>query len=289
MNKNIVKIISGMIATLCATVMTVSMVFAANVTVTYVTPGRITQKVVPQGTDMTYQGPKDINFDGYAFCGWNVALANVQTDTVATAVYMPIGSESQMVEAYQVYKNLPTGVLSYTTATIDIIPEPTRNLKTTPTPIATPCRINATDTIAMNPVGIPGQTCVVKWYNGSNGQLCWTDVVPYGTTLPDPADPCMDGLEFVGWYGSWTNITEDRSIMACYYKGKRIYFYDKDHNSLGDAWIRTADSSWDALQQYAVDASHGITTYEGDDRVSAPRAKNDDNVKDATKWEVTIW
>ena len=288
MNKNIVKIISGMIATLCATVMMVSMVFAANVTVTYVTPGRITQKVVPQGTDMTYQGPKDINFDGYAFCGWNVALANVQTDTIATAVYMPIGSESQMVEAYQVYKNLPTGVLSYTTATIDIIPEPTRNLKTTPTPIATPCRINATDTIAMNPVGIPGQTCVVKWYNGSNGQLCWTDVVPYGTTLPEPADPCIDGLEFVGWYGSWTNITEDRSIMACYYKGKRIYFYDKSGKSLGDAWIRTADSSWDALRQYAIDASSGITTYEGDDKVTSIWAKNDDNIKDATKWGATI-
>ncbi len=288
MNKNIAKIVSGMIATICATVMMVSIVFAANVTVTYVTPGRITQKVVPQGTDMTYQGPTDINFDGYAFCGWNVALANVQTDTIATAVYMPIGSESQMVEAYQVYKNLPTGVLSYTTATIDIIPEATRNLKTTPTPIATPCRINAVDTIAMNPVGIPGQTCVVKWYNGSNGQLCWTDVVPYGATLPDPDVPCMDGLEFVGWYGSWTNITEDRSIMACYYKGKRIYFYDAHGRSLGDAWIRTADDSMEALRQYAIDASHGITTYEGHDKVK-PEPKNDSTLKDATKWNATIY
>ncbi len=282
MNKNIIRFISGVATVICATVLMASVAFAANVTVTFITPGRVTTKVVPQGTNMTYQGPKDINFDGYAFCGWNVPLANVQTDTVAVAVYMPIGSESQMVDAYRVYKNLPTGVLSYTTATLDIIPETTRNLKNTPTPMTAPCRLTALETIEKNPVGIPGQTCVVKWYNGSNGQLCWTDVVWYGTTLPEPADPCMDGLEFVGWYGSWTNITEDRGIMACYYKGKRFYFYDADGNSLGDAWIRTADSSFDALQSYAESALKGLSAYDKDKNVIA-WPKNDDSL-DATKW-----
>ncbi len=287
MKKRIFKIISGMAVAVCVSAAMISTVFAANITVTFLTPGRVTTKVVPQGSTMTYSGPTDINFDGYAFCGWNVPLTNLQTDTIATGVYMPIGSESQMVQAYQVYKNLPSGVLSYTTATPDIIPEATRNLKTPPTPISVPCRINAVDTIRMNPVGIPGQTCVVKWYNGSNGQLCWTDVVPYGATLPEPEEPCMDGLEFVGWYGSWTNITEDRTIMACYYKGKRFYFYDSLGHELGDAWIRTADSSWDAIQQYAKDASSGIVKYQDEENVR-PRPKNEWSL-DATKWNVDLY
>ncbi len=259
MKKETTKLITAaVVMLLCMLLMTVP-VFAANVTVTFITPGRVTQKVVPQGTNMTYQGPKDINIDGYAFCGWNVALANVQTDTVAYAVYMPIGNESQMVEAYRVYKNLPTGVLSYTTADLSIIPEATRNLKTTPTPMTTPCRLSAVETVQKNPVGIPGQTCVVKWYNGSTGELCWTDVVLYGTTLPDPQDPCIDGYEFVGWYGSWTNITEDRGIMACYYKGRRVFYYDENGKSLGDQWLRMDTSDWKNMYEHIKDSGKDYT------------------------------
>ncbi|MBQ4482898.1 MAG: InlB B-repeat-containing protein [Lachnospiraceae bacterium] len=256
MDKKVFKIVTGTAVFILASVMMASMAFAANVTVTFITPGRVTQKVVPQGTDMTYQGPKDINIDGYAFCGWNVALANVQTDTVAYAVYMPMGNESQAVQACNVYHNLPTGVLSYTTTDLSIIPKETRELKAAPTPMASPCRLSAEETIAKNPVGIPGQTCVVKWYNGSTGALCWTDVVWYGTTLPDPADPCIDGYEFVGWYGSWTNITEDRSIMACYYRGRRVFYYDSNGKSLGDKWLRMDPDKYKEMYEHIVEGGH---------------------------------
>ena len=104
-----------------------------------------------------------------------------------------------------------------------------------------PCTLSGTETVARNPVGIPGRTCVVKWYNGSTGELVKADVVWYGTTLPDPATPCISGYEFVGWSGSWTNITEDRNIMACYYKGNRVYTYDADGNDTGDSWMRYTD------------------------------------------------
>ncbi|MBQ2452851.1 MAG: hypothetical protein II497_00185, partial [Lachnospiraceae bacterium] len=66
------------------------------------------------------------------------------------------------------------------------------------------------------------------------------------------------------------------------------YFYDRDGKSLGDAWIRTADSSFDALQQYAIDASHGIVKYQGEENVWA-RPKNDDTLNDATKWRATVY
>lgn len=243
MKKDLIRLISGTAAVLCSTMLMTLPVFAANVTVTFVTPDRIVQKTVPQGTNMTYQGPQDINIDGYAFCGWNVPLANVQTDVTAVAVYVPIGNESQSVEACNVYHHLPTGVLSYTTADISIIPEPTRNLKSTPTPMESPCTLSGTETVAKNPVGIPGRTCVVKWYNGSTGELVKSDVVWYGTTLPDPATPCISGYEFVGWSGSWTNITEDRNIMACYYKGNRVYWYDENGKDDGDEWFRYTDGS----------------------------------------------
>ena len=289
MNKTIFKTISGVVAAVCTASLMISTAFAANVTVTFLTPGRVTQKVVPQGTNMTYQGPKDINFDGYAFCGWDVALANVQTDTVATAVYMPIGNESQSVEACNVYHHLPTGVLSYTTATMDIVPKETRFLKTTPTPMTAPCRLTAQETVEKNPVGIPGQTCVVKWYNGANGALCWTDVVWYGTTMPDPAEPCMDGLEFVGWRGSWTNITEDREIMACYYKGTRFYYYDNNGKSLGDVWIRTANTDLESMLGYAKSGSKSMKPYYDAGNVVISNPRNlDDKTWYATKWDAEI-
>jgi hypothetical protein len=64
----------------------------------------------------------------------------------------------------------------------------------------------------------------VKWYNGSTSELWRADVVAYGATLPQPANPCMAGLEFTGWDGSWSNITTDRNIIACYYKNYTVKY-----------------------------------------------------------------
>ncbi len=224
MKKNIGKCLTALIVATLFSILFAATVMAANVTVVYVTPDRIVTKVAPQGTDMTYQGPRDINISGYAFCGWSVPLANVQQDTIAYAIFLPIGNESQSVVASYAYHHLPTGVLSFSTAHADTIPEPTRNLKNPITIMEKPTTLTAQQTIDLNPVGDPGKTCVVKWYNGSTGELWKSDVVPYGTTMPDPDTPCYDDLDFVGWDGSWSNITSDRSITACYYKKFHITY-----------------------------------------------------------------
>ena len=90
--KKIIRIISGVLISAAALLIVSAPVFAANVSVTFITPYTTVTKTVPQGTDMTYQGPSDVNVAGYAFCGWNVSLKNVQTDTVAQAVYVTSGT-----------------------------------------------------------------------------------------------------------------------------------------------------------------------------------------------------
>ncbi|MBO4374891.1 MAG: hypothetical protein J5829_07265 [Lachnospiraceae bacterium] len=242
--KKISKLIAALAAGIMISALSSVAVFAGNVVVTYVLPDRIVPMVVPQGTNMTYMGPTDVNYKGYAFCGWSVPLANVQTDVIAYAVYLPTGTESQSVDVCNVYHHLPTGVLSYTTATPVTIPETTRNLKTPMTVMPVPgVTLTAEQTIRLNPVGDPFRTCVVKWYNGSTGELWKADVVAYGGSLPTPATPCIDGLEFVGWDGSWTNITYDHDIIACYYKAKHIHYKcGKCGDLFDEKWIRSTDS-----------------------------------------------
>lgn len=240
--------IKKLMVALCAGVMLSALssiaVFAGNVVVTYVLPDRIVPMVVPQGTNMTYSGPTDVNYKGYAFCGWSAPLANVQKDTIAYAMYLPIGTESQSVAACNAYHHLPTGVLSYSTATPVTIPEATRKLQGAFTMMDKPgVTLTAQQTVQLNPMGVPGKTCVVKWYNGSTGELWKADVVAYGASLPAPQTPCIDGLEFVGWDGTWTNITYDHDIIACYYKRKHIrYKCGKCGDYFDEKWIRSTDS-----------------------------------------------
>ncbi|MCR5651334.1 MAG: hypothetical protein K6F86_09165 [Lachnospiraceae bacterium] len=263
--KRLNKLITAVCAGVLISAFSSIAVFAGNVVVTYVLPDRIVPMVVPQGTNMTYAGPTDVNYKGYAFCGWSAPLANVQKDTIAYAMYLPIGTESQSVAACYEYHNLPTGVLSYSTATPTTIPEATRNLKNGMTVMKTPGTLTAEQVIRLNPVGDPYKTCVVKWYNGSTGELWKADVVPYGGSLPEPAAPCINGLEFVGWDGSWTNITYDHDIIACYYKAIHMHYKcGKCGDYFADKWIRSTDSykaSTEDVSLYSGGHNHGTVDH----------------------------
>ncbi len=96
------------------------------------------------------------------------------------------------------------------------------------------------------PKGVPGKTCAVHWFNGWNGELWRTDIVPYGSSIPNPPDPCLAGYEFIGWDGSWTNITEDRAIMACYYVKHRLKFVDEFHDDdyIDIQYVRDGEGAW---------------------------------------------
>ncbi|MCR5357381.1 MAG: hypothetical protein K6E63_08275 [Lachnospiraceae bacterium] len=252
-------------------------VYAKTVSVYFVTPYGIHLKKAAQGSNMTYKGPTDVNVPGYVFCGWSVPLANVQTDLIAWPIYTRTdGSVSASVDACNVLTHAPTGVLSYSTANGGANLEISNAVKAVPqTPMATPCTLTAEQSIRLNPVGVPGKTCVVKWYNGSNSELWKTDVVAYGASLPQPADPCISGLEFVGWDGSWTNITSDRNIVACYFKTKHIHFVcGKCGASFDETTIRSTDSYEAAAEGISLyDHHHGefdgwdIEEYDGGSEV----------------------
>lgn len=217
-------------------------VSAADVHVTYVTPKGVSVVAAPQGSNMTWMGPTDINIDGYAFCGWDVSLSNVNQDLVANAVYLPMNGSSETSAICQTWQTLPSGVLSYTNVTSATLPKETHELKSAPTPMPFPRSLTAEETIRLNPVGVPGQTCVVKWYNGSTGELWKADVVSYGVTLPQPENPCITGLEFTGWNGSWTNITEDRNIVGSFYKCYKVeYVCEVCNEPVKDVIIREGD------------------------------------------------
>ena len=94
--------------------------------------------------------------------------------------------------------------------------------------------------------GTPGKTCAVHWYNGWTGELWKTDIVPYGSSLATPPDPCISGYEFAGWVGDWTNVTEDRAIMATYYVNHTITFCDErdDDPYIDKKRVRDGEGAW---------------------------------------------
>ena len=120
-------------------------VFAADVHVTYVTAKGTSTVTAPQGSNMTWMGPTDLNVDGYAFCGWDVSLANVQQDTIARAVYLPKGGTSETSAICQTWQNLPSGVLSYSNVTSATLPKATTDLKSPATPMAKTGHITAAE------------------------------------------------------------------------------------------------------------------------------------------------
>ena len=49
-----------------------------------------------------------------------------------------------------------------------------------------------------------------------DGTILKTESVGYGGNATPPADPSRDGYTFIGWSGSYTNVTSDREIVAQY-------------------------------------------------------------------------
>jgi hypothetical protein len=164
--------------------------------------------------------PTDTYVDGYNFKGW-VGNPNIVTeDRVILGAYDKVNPPVVSV-AQSIFGWSP----KWSNATSAAQPEwwKTLNMKK----------------------GTPGQTCAVYWINGWTGELWKTDIVPYGSTLPTPEPPCLSGFDFVGWEGDWTNITEDRVIMACYYVKHKLKFIDGEtDDEIDTCYVRDGEGAY---------------------------------------------
>lgn len=185
---------------------------AKTYTVTFVYGMNINTQQVRKGKDAVV--PTNVDVPGFIFAGWTDVATNIQSDKVILGMYTPT--------VKQVSEEVSSNVIKYNND-VSAPGEPWWDLSLK---------------------GEPGKTCVVRWYNGHNGELWKTDVVPYGTSLDDPANPCMDHMDFVGWQGSWKNITEDRNICAWYYHTNKVTFRDGVEGGIfATFWIRDGETS----------------------------------------------
>ena len=206
--KGIIKRVTLLIVAVCAfAVLNDTDVLAkAMHNVTYIYGAKSVTVPVAHGQNAPI--PSDTDVPGYVFTGWVGNAANVTEDRIILGAYSRVGANPNPV----------ANVRSYTTSYKKVNAN-----KTAPWP-------EWWKDLNLQK-GVPGQTCAVHWYNGHNGELWKTDIVPYGASLPNPTDPCIAGYDFVGWEGDWTNVTEDRAIRAWYYEKNTVTFEDpRDHD-----------------------------------------------------------
>ena len=189
----------------------------AKFNVTFIYGTTINTQQVKRGKDAIV--PVDTFVPGFTFAGWTDTAANIQSDKIILGMYTP-------TKAAVTASTIPTqnGIGGKAIKLNNNLSAP------------------ALPWWDMSLKGTPGKTCVVRWYNGHNGELWKTDVVPYGTTLDDPGNPCLQGYDFVGWEGSWENITEDRNIKAWYYHLNKVRFID-DYTGdvIDEKWVRDGE------------------------------------------------
>lgn len=189
---------------------------AKKFNVTFIYGTNVNTQVVRKGKNAVV--PTNTDIPGFTFAGWTDTAANIQSDKVILGMYTPLVIPTASKVPTQ---NVIGGSAIKLNNNVSAPAEPWWD---------------------MSLKGTPGKTCVVRWYNGHNGELWKVDVVPYGTTLDDPGNPCIEGYEFIGWEGSWENITEDRNIKAWYYHLNRVRFID---DFTGDAfdwrWVRDGE------------------------------------------------
>lgn len=194
------------LAGLCVLIMTVNVEAKTKHTVTFMYGTKMnTQQVVDGGNAVI---PTDTAVNGFTFLGWTDSAFNVKADKLILGMYT---------------NNTPYAASTNSSSSIK--------------------KVNDNTSAPFLPwwdgtKGVPGVTCVVRWYNGNNNEIWKTEVVPYGSSLPDPVDPCIEGLEFIGWEGSWKNITEDRAIRAWYFKLHKVTIMDPISGTVADVkWV----------------------------------------------------
>ncbi len=230
--KKVLKLFSAILLVLtCVAVFGTTDTYAKTKhTVTFMWGANVSVQTVTDGGNAKI--PTNVEAPGFTFLGWTDSAVNVRTDKIIIGMYAANTPYAQGTNAVS-------------------------NVK----------KVNNNTSAAFMPwwteeKGVPGKTCVVRWYNGWNKGLYKTEVVPFGTTLPDPVDPQEEGLMFVGWEGSWQNITEDRAIAAYFYRVHKVSFYDSLTGAKYDLqYLLDGDDAYSCLNP--VHEGYEFDHYEG--------------------------
>ena len=217
--KSLLCVLSAAALMMCALITEAHAAVKHNVTYIYGAKSQTVQVSHGQNAPV----PTDTAVPGFTFLSWVGSAANVTEDRVILGAYAKNAASTPVAApAASVVSSYTKKINSNKSAPW---PEWWKDLNL--------------------PKGVPGQTCAVHWYNGWNGELWKTDMVPYGASLPTPADPCLAGYDFAGWEGDWTNVTEDRAIRAWYYETNTVKYYDSTDGDLIDIHkARNGESDW---------------------------------------------
>lgn len=221
MSKAIKRIIIGVLASsvimLCGTEADVSAATKHNVTYVYGT--KMVTVQVKHGQNAPV--PTDTYVPGYQFTSWVGNAANVTEDRVILGAYTKDATVAAPVAASMVsdytkkFNSNKSAKWPEWWATLNL------------------------------PKGVPGKTCALHWFNEWTGELWKTDIIPYGSSMPTPPDPCLSGYDFAGWEGDWTNVTEDRAIGACYYITHKVKYIDSIDDDVIDVhYVRDGEGDW---------------------------------------------
>lgn len=218
---------------------------APKYTVTFIYGDKISQQEISEGGYAII--PSDTAIKGYSFLGWTDSAINIRSDKIILGMYV---------------SNMPfapaTNALSSVKKVNDNISAP------------------FLPSWALSPVqkGVPGVTCLVRWYNGVNQEMIRKDIVSYETSLPDPIDPVMEGYRFDGWEGSWMNITEDRAIKAHFTKTHYVFFVNNiTYEGFADQVIADGENATCPTETPSLEGYYFTGEWEGnlenvtDDRV----------------------
>lgn len=110
-------------------------------------------------------------------------------------------------------------------------------------------------------------TYEVKFMDGHSNTLLKKQTVNYNTDAAPPADPTRTGYKFAGWSGSYTKVTENRTITATWTANKYTVVFNNNsprHVSHGTS----TDASAETTQRPSGSMSNQSFTYDTGQRLT---------------------
>ncbi|MBQ3196360.1 MAG: InlB B-repeat-containing protein [Clostridia bacterium] len=203
--------------------------------------------------------PEAPEVEGYKFIGWDKSFDNITGDTVVTAVYEKLIVKVTFVAEHgtmagDTVVEVPYGTELYTVAH----PEVTAN--------------EGYKFIGWEPVNetLTADTTVTAKFDrlsftvsfiDHDGTVLKTEEVFYGDAATAPVVEDREGYEFIGWDGSFDNVTEDTTITAVYEQIMVDVTFVAEHGTLAGETVISVPygTELDTVAHPEVTANEGYT------------------------------